>query len=54
MSLSVQWVELEGGVIRWRGLLIRRVREKPVADLIAALPLNSGAMGRWRMRSSPR
>jgi hypothetical protein len=45
MSSSVQWVELEGGVLRWRGLLTRRVREKPVAELVDALPLNSNAMG---------
>jgi len=45
MSSSVQWVELDGGVLRWRGLLTRRVREKPVSELVDALPLNSKAMG---------
>lgn len=45
MSSSVQWVELDGGVLRWRGLLTRRVREKPVGELVDALPLNSKAMG---------
>ncbi|MBN9523056.1 hypothetical protein J0H58_31840 [bacterium] len=45
MSSSVQWVELDGGVIRWRGLLTRRVREKPVGELVDALPLHSNLMG---------
>lgn len=45
MSSSVQWVELDGGVLRWRGLLTRRVREKPVSELVDALPLNSKGMG---------
>lgn len=45
MSSSVQWVELDGGVIRWRGLLTRRVREQPVSELVVALPLHSNLMG---------
>jgi hypothetical protein len=45
MSSSVQWVELDDGVLRWRGLLTRRVREKPVSELVDALALNSKAMG---------
>jgi hypothetical protein len=45
MSSSVQWVELDGDTLRWRGLLTRRVREKPVSELVDALPLNSNLMG---------
>jgi hypothetical protein len=45
MSSSVQWVELDGGILRWQGLLTRRVREKPVSELVDALPLHSKAMG---------
>jgi len=45
MSSSVQWVELDGGVLRWRGLLTRRVREKPVGELVDARPLHSKLMG---------
>lgn len=45
MSSSVQWVELDDGVIRWRGLLTRRVREQPVSELVDALPLHSNLMG---------
>jgi hypothetical protein len=45
MSSSMHWVELDGDTLRWRGLLTRRVREKPVSELVDALPLNSNAMG---------
>ncbi|MFO0795840.1 MAG: hypothetical protein U0804_00025 [Gemmataceae bacterium] len=45
MSSSVHWVELDGDTIRWRGLLTRRIREKPVRELVDALPLNSKLMG---------
>jgi len=45
MSSSVQWAELDNGVLRWRGLLTRRVREKPVSELVDALPLISNLMG---------
>jgi hypothetical protein len=45
MSSSVQWVELDDGVIRWRGLLTRRVREKPIKELVDAQPLHSNLMG---------
>lgn len=45
MSSSVQWVELDGDVIRWRVLLTRTVREKPVRELVDALPLHSELMG---------
>lgn len=43
MSSGVQWAELDGGVIRWRSLLTRRVREKAIADIVAVTPLNSAA-----------
>ena len=45
VSSSVEWVELDGGMIRWRSLLTRRIKEKPVSELVDALPLNSKAMG---------
>ena len=44
MSSSVQWVELDGGVIRWRVFLTRQVKVRPVADLVDALPLHSNLM----------
>lgn len=44
MSSSVQWVELRDGMIRWQGLLTRRVREKPIGDLVDAVPLHSNLM----------
>jgi hypothetical protein len=45
MSSSYQWVELDGGVIRGRKLLTRRVSEQKVADIVAILPLHSKLMG---------
>jgi hypothetical protein len=46
MSSSFQWVELvDGGVIRGRRLLTRKIVEKQVADIVAVKPLNSAAMG---------
>ena len=45
MSSSFQWVELDGGVIRGRRLLTRRMFEKPVAEIVSVKPLNSNAMG---------
>ena len=45
VSSSVQWVELDDGNIRWRYLLTRSVHERPVAELVDALPLNSAMMG---------
>jgi hypothetical protein len=45
MSSSVQWVELDGDIIRWRNLLTRKVHEKSVGDLVDALPLHSGLAG---------
>jgi hypothetical protein len=45
MSSSYQWVELDGGVIRGRKLLTRRLVEKQVADIVSVKPLNSAAMG---------
>lgn len=44
MSSSIQWAELDGGVIRWKGLLTRKIREKPISELVDALPLNSNLM----------
>lgn len=45
MSSSLQWVELDGGVIRARRLLTRRLIERPVADIADAQPLHSQMMG---------
>jgi hypothetical protein len=45
MSSSVQWVELDDGVIRWKKLLTRRVYQKPLTELIDARPLHSNLMG---------
>jgi hypothetical protein len=45
MSSSVQWVELDGGMIRTRQLLTRKLVERPVADIGDARPLRSEAMG---------
>lgn len=45
MSSSLQWVELDGGVIRARRLLTRRLVEHPVADVVDARPLHSQAVG---------
>ncbi|WP_020471510.1 hypothetical protein [Zavarzinella formosa] len=45
MSSSVQWVELDADTLRWRGLLTRRFHEKPVSELVDALPLHSQLMG---------
>jgi hypothetical protein len=48
MSSSVQWGELDNGVIRARKLLTRKIVVHRVADIVAVKPLNSNAMGRWR------
>jgi hypothetical protein len=45
MSSSLQWVELDGGIIRARRLLTRRLVEHRVADIVDARPLHSQAMG---------
>ena len=45
MSSSNQWVELDGGVIRARRLLTRRVVTRHVRDITAIDALNSAAMG---------
>jgi hypothetical protein len=45
MSSSMQWVELQGGMIRARSLLTRKVVERRVADTVMVTPLNSAAMG---------
>jgi hypothetical protein len=45
MSSSVQWVELDDGVIRARRLLTRRLVVHRVSDIVAVKPLNSNAMG---------
>jgi hypothetical protein len=45
MSSSLQWVELDGGVIRARRLLTRTLVERPVVDIVDARPLHPQAMG---------
>ena len=45
MSSSVQWIELDSGVIRARKLLTRRIVVHRVSDIVAVKPLNSNAMG---------
>lgn len=45
MSSSVQWVELDNGVVRARRLLTRRIVVHRVSDIVAVKPLNSNAMG---------
>jgi hypothetical protein len=45
MSSSVQWVELDNGVLRARKLLTRRLVVHRVSDIVAVKPLNSNAMG---------
>lgn len=45
MSSSVQWVELNDGVLRARRLLTRRIVTHRVSDIVAVKPLNSTYMG---------
>ena len=45
MSSSVQWVELDGGAIRARKLLTRRIVTHNVSDIVGIKPLNSNMMG---------
>ncbi|MBP3956286.1 hypothetical protein J8F10_13430 [Gemmata sp. G18] len=45
MSSSVQWVELDNGVLRARRLLTRKIVTHRVRDIVAVKPLNSNAMG---------
>ena len=45
MSSSVQWVELDGGVIRARKLLTRKIVTQKVSDIVGIKPLNSNLMG---------
>jgi hypothetical protein len=45
MSSSVQWIELNDGVLRARRLLTRRVLEQRVSDIVAVKPLRSTYMG---------
>ena len=45
MSSSVQWVELDDGVLRARRLLTRKIVTHRVSDIVAVKPLNSNAMG---------
>ena len=45
MSSSVQWVELDNGVLRARRLLTRKIVAHRVSDIVAVRPLNSNAMG---------
>lgn len=45
MSSSLQWVELDGGVIRGRRLLTRKIVEQRVGDIVDAKPLHSKALG---------
>ncbi|HVK08807.1 MAG TPA: hypothetical protein VM597_08535 [Gemmataceae bacterium] len=45
MSSSNQWVELDGGVIRAKRLVTRRVLTRHVRDLVAIEALHSDLMG---------
>ncbi|MDY3555622.1 hypothetical protein R5W24_004767 [Gemmata sp. JC717] len=45
MSSSVQWVELNDGVLRARRLLTRTIVVHRVSDIVAVKPLNSTYMG---------
>ncbi|WP_439624932.1 tyrosine-type recombinase/integrase [Gemmata sp.] len=45
MSSSVQWVELDGGVLRARRLLTRRIVTHRVSDIVAVEPLHSTYVG---------
>jgi hypothetical protein len=45
MSSSLQWVELDGGMIRARRPLTWKLVEQRVADIVDAKPLHSQAMG---------
>jgi hypothetical protein len=45
MSSSVQWVELDDGVLRARRLLTRKIVTHRVSDIVAVKPLHSTSMG---------
>ena len=45
MSSSIQWVELDGWVIRGRRLFTRKIFELQVADITDAHALNTNALG---------
>jgi hypothetical protein len=45
MSSSYHWIEIRDDVIRGRKLLTRSVVERPVAEIVRVLPLNSAATG---------
>jgi len=45
MSSSVQWVELDGDVIRERRLLTRRIVEHRVGDIVDAKPIHTNYLG---------
>lgn len=45
MSSSYQWVEVDGGTIRGRRLLTRKVVEMRVADITEAKPIHTNYLG---------
>ena len=45
MSSSVQWVELDGDVIRERRLLTRKIVEHRVGDIVDAKPIHTNYLG---------
>jgi hypothetical protein len=45
MSSSIQWVELDGWVIRGRRLFTRKIFELRVADIVDAHALNTNCLG---------
>ncbi|VTR95102.1 unnamed protein product [Gemmata massiliana] len=45
MSSSVQWVELDDGVLRARKFLTRKIVVHRVRDIVTVEPLNSNLMG---------
>jgi hypothetical protein len=45
MSSSYQWIELDGGMIRGRKMLTRRLVEKPVREIRQIVPLVSHVRG---------
>jgi len=45
MSASYQWVELDGGVLRGRRLLTRKIVEMKVGDIVDARPIHTDFLG---------
>ncbi len=44
MSSSYHWIEIQDDVIRGRKLLTRRLVERPIAEVVRVIPLNSAAL----------